>query len=86
VAKNDFKTAAFLHYLKINEEFDERSDASALELPSEQLKTVGWIAKVHLVNSLPYFEVTYMNVWHSLIANFYKAYLLFEFLEGLELQ
>lgn len=83
ISKNEFEITLFLNYLKVNDEFIEKSDIFSKELDSKDFPRIeDYISRLHLVGTLPYYEISYTNVLFTLISNFYKSYLLFSFFES----
>lgn len=80
---HDFNTNLFLHYLQVNDQFISKSDSLANEIKSEDYSRIeDYIARFHVSNSINNFEITYTDVLHTLISNFYKSFLLLSFLES----
>lgn len=81
--EEDSNKLLLLHYLKVNEKFVLGSDNLTNEIRSDDYERIeDYIARVHLSNEINKFEISYTNLLHTLIANFYKSYLLLSFLES----
>ena len=79
----DFNKNLFLNYLQVNDQFISKSDSLANEIKSEDYRRIeDYIARFHISNSINHFEITYTDVSHTLISNFYKSFLLLSFLES----
>ncbi|WP_286753058.1 MULTISPECIES: hypothetical protein [Sphingobacterium] len=83
LSKHEVEVDLFKNYLKINDQFIKKSDELAQQLNPEAFGRIeDYLATMHISNSISIFEISYTNVLNTLIANFYKAYLLLEFLES----
>ncbi len=83
LSKDEVEVDLFKNYLKINDKFVTKSDELAQQLDSKDFHRIeDYLARIHTSNSICLFEISYTNVLNTLIANFYKAYLLLEFLES----
>lgn len=83
LSKHEVEVDLFKNYLKINDQFIKKSDELAKQLNPEAFDRIeDYLATMHISNSISIFEISYTNVLNTLIANFYKAYLLLEFLES----